>query len=593
MKKVKNYFVKAIVGIVAFSTMLSGCAKTSTKSDDDHLTVFLWESKLVKNLAPYIRSQLPDMDIEFISGNNNNTDLYEYYQEHGELPDIISVRRFSGTDSKELQPYLLDLSSYDIVSKYYSYALQYYFNKDQSINWLPICGIPQTIIANKTLFDQYGIALPTNYEEYVEACQKFNDLGIKPNSMDMGEDWSCLEAIQGGAIDEFTSLEGLEWRSKAESADDKISFDEEMGHRVFSKTNQFLKDSYFTAEDVSLSIDDGTNMFVEKKSAIFHGTPDIYKNLSQEMKDSELVRLPYFSQTSNEGYIYMHPSLNVALNSDLENNKTKLDLALKVLDCMVSKKGQQLIANGSGVISFNQGVPSMMNDVKGLEESLKNNNIYIRYSAQKSFVAAKEVVHGLLTGQIDENSAHDIFCEIMNSKSDKEKAVVHFDKDYSIYLNDKNGRDAPSSILTTVRKAYDAKLAFVPYYYFTSSIYKGDCTASQLDLMLCHDSNTYLNVKKLSGKDIYGLVEKHLKEFNVKDKYSLPIASGMKLVFDQNYKLKDILVNGKSIDFDKKYSILLSDSTDSSNASLASAWVSVMSKQDQPSKPEDYIKIGS
>lgn len=89
MKKVKNYFVKAIVGIVAFSTMLSGCAKTITKSDDDHLTVFLWESKLVKNLAPYIRSQLPDMDIKFISGNNN-TDLYEYYQEHGELPDICA-----------------------------------------------------------------------------------------------------------------------------------------------------------------------------------------------------------------------------------------------------------------------------------------------------------------------------------------------------------------------------------------------------------------------------------------------------------------------------------------------------------------------
>lgn len=581
-----NGLKKCLAGLLAFSIILSGCTKADTKKDDHHLTVFLWESKLLKNLAPYIRSQLPDMDIEFISGNNN-TDLYEYYQEHGELPDIISVRRFSGTDSKELQPYLLDLSSYDIVSKYYSYALQYYYNKNQSINWLPICGIPQTMIANKTLFDQYGIALPTNYEEYVEACQKFNDLGIKPNSMDMGEDWSCLEAIQGGAIDEFTSLEGLEWRSKAESADNKISFDEEMGHRVFSKTHQFLKDSYFTSEDVNLSIDDGTNMFLEKKSAIFHGTPDIYKTLSSQMSDSELVRLPYFSQTSNDGYIYMHPSLNVALNSDLENNKTKLDSALKVLDCMISKKGQQLIANGSGVISFNPDVSSMMNDVKGLEEALKNNNIYIRYSVQKSFVAAKEVVHGLLTGQMDEKSAHDIFCEIMNSKSDKEKSVVHFDKDYSIYLNDKNGRDAPSSILTTVRKAYDAKLAFVPYYYFTSSIYKGDCTASQLDLMLCHDSNTYVHVKKLSGKEIYTLV----KELDVKDKYSLPIASGMKLVFDQNYKLKDILVDGVSIDFDKKYSILLSDSTDLSNTSLANAWVSVMSKQDQPSKPEDYIEV--
>lgn len=581
-----NRLKKCLVGLLAFSMILSGCAKTDTRKDDHHLTVFLWESRLVKNLAPYIRSQYPDMDIEFISGNNN-TDLYEYYQEHGELPDIMSVRRFSGTDSKQLQPYLLDLSSYDIVSKYYSYALQYYYNKDQSMNWLPICGIPQTMIANKTLFDQYGIALPTNYEEYVEACQKLNDLGIKPNSMDMGEDWSCLEAIQGGAIDEFTSLEGLEWRSKAENAEDKISFDEDMGHRIFSKTYQFLKDSYFTAEDVNVSIDDGTNMFVEKKSAIFHGSPDIYKTLSNQMSDSELVRLPYFSQTSNDGYIYMCPSLNVALNKELENDQTKLDSALKVLDCMISKKGQQLIANGTGVISFNPDVSSMMNDVKGLEEPLKNNNIYIRYSAQKSFAAAKEVVHGLLTGQMDENSAYDIFCEIMNTKNNQEKAIVHFDKEYSIYLNDKNGRDAPSSILTTIRKAYDAKLAFVPYYYFTSSIYKGDCTASQLDLMLCHDSNTYVHVKKMSGKEIYVLV----KELDVKDKYSLPIASGMKLVYDQNYKLKDILVDDESIDFDKKYSILLSDSTDVSDASLANAWVSVMSKQDQPSKPEDYIEV--
>ena len=88
-----NRLKKCLVGLLAFSMVLSGCAKADTKKDDHHLTVFLWESRLVKNLAPYIRSQHPDMDIEFISGNNN-TDLYEYYQEHGQLPDIISVRRF-------------------------------------------------------------------------------------------------------------------------------------------------------------------------------------------------------------------------------------------------------------------------------------------------------------------------------------------------------------------------------------------------------------------------------------------------------------------------------------------------------------------
>ncbi|MCB5386203.1 hypothetical protein LIQ05_04160 [Blautia glucerasea] len=48
-----------------------------------------------------------------------------------------------------------------------------------------------------------------------------------------------------------------------------------------------------------------------------------------------------------------------------------------------------------------------------------------------------------------------------------------FEQEYSISLNDKNGLDAASSILTTVREENNAQLAFAPYYYFTSSIYEG------------------------------------------------------------------------------------------------------------------------
>nr|WP_296067185.1 hypothetical protein [uncultured Mediterraneibacter sp.] len=108
----------------------------------------------MKNIVPYIHEQFPDQDIEFITGTND-TALYSYFEEHGELPDIITVRRFSGKDAQDLEPYLMDFASYDVVSRYYSYALQYYKNSKNEIQWLPICGIPQTIIANKTLFEQY------------------------------------------------------------------------------------------------------------------------------------------------------------------------------------------------------------------------------------------------------------------------------------------------------------------------------------------------------------------------------------------------------------------------------------------------------
>lgn len=607
MQKTKCYLVALVSGVLLVIGILAGCGQSKK---DDHLTVYLWENRLMKNIAPYIHEQFPDQDIEFIIGNND-TDLYSYFKEHGELPDIMTVRRFSGTDAQDLQPYLMDFASYDVVSKYYSYAVEYYKNTDDEIQWLPICALPQTIIANKTLFDQYGIKVPENYEEYVQVCQQFYDKGIKPYSMDLAEDWSNQEIIQAAAIGEFTSLDGIDWRNKAETSAGEIKFDDVLWKRIFSETSQFLKDSHFSEEDINVNSNTGTQMFVEGKSAMFHGQPTDMQKLQDQM-DAELIRIPYFSQTSDSSFVYMFPSLNIAFNKELEKNQEKLDTALDVLDCMNSEQGQKLIADGSGVISFNTDVPSMMQNVPGLEEEIKDTSIYIRYSAQKSFDASLEAVHGLLSGKMDEMQAYNAFRSAMNSKDSKEKSTVNFENEYSISLNDKSGRDAASSILTTIREENDAQLALTPYYYYTSSIYKGECTSSRVGLMTAKNSDTPLYLVKLNGEQVYELVKKYLTEadenFYVTTKYELPIASGMKIIVkneENGFSLKDITINDKKIDTEKEYSILLTDTTKSilkkinpkcaieqiGDTTLSSAWIAAMSNGQQPSAPEDYIEI--
>ena len=607
MQKTKCYLAALVSGVLLVTGILAGCGQSKK---DDHLTVYLWENRLMKNIAPYIHEQFPDQDIEFIIGNND-TDLYSYFKEHGELPDIMTVRRFSGTDAQDLQPYLMDFASYDVVSKYYSYAVEYYKNTDDEIQWLPICALPQTIIANKTLFDQYGIKVPENYEEYVQVCQQFYDKGIKPYSMDLAEDWSNQEIIQAAAIGEFTSLDGIDWRNKAETLAGEIKFDDVLWKRIFSETSQFLKDSHFSEEDINVNSNTGTQMFVEGKSAMFHGQPTDMQKLQDQM-DAELIRIPYFSQTSDSSFVYMFPSLNIAFNKELEKNQEKLDTALDVLDCMNSEQGQKLIADGSGVISFNTDVPSMMQNVPGLEEEIKDTSIYIRYSAQKSFDASLEAVHGLLSGKMDEMQAYNAFRSAMNSKDSKEKSTVNFENEYSISLNDKSGRDAASSILTTIREENDAQLALTPYYYYTSSIYKGECTSSRVGLMTAKNSDTPLYLVKLNGEQVYELVKKYLTEadenFYVTTKYELPIASGMKIIVkneENGFSLKDITINDKKIDTEKEYSILLTDTTKSilkkinpkcaieqiEDTTLSSAWIAAMSNGQQPSAPEDYIEV--
>ena len=98
MKKAKRCLIAVVSGVLVATAVLSGCgqSKKEVSINDDHLTVYLWENRLMKNIAPYIHEQFPDQDIEFIIGNND-TDLYSYFKEHDELPDIITVRRFSGS----------------------------------------------------------------------------------------------------------------------------------------------------------------------------------------------------------------------------------------------------------------------------------------------------------------------------------------------------------------------------------------------------------------------------------------------------------------------------------------------------------------
>ncbi len=598
-----NIIMKCLSGLLVFCLILSGCATTDNTTSDDPLTIYLWDTDLIKDLTPYFHEQFPDAEIEFIAGNND-TDLYSYLEEHGELPDIITVRRFSGSDATDLQPYLMDFTSYDVVSEYTTYSLQYYKNKDSSINWLPICGIPQTIIANQSLFEQYGLELPESYEDYVNVCKIFYENGIKPYSMDLAEDWSSHELIQAAGISELTSLEGLEWRSQAESDKKKISFDDTMWESIFSNTQTLLNDSYFTQEDLNVDTEQAMQLFVSGQAAMFHGSP-VHMKQCQEQMDANLVRIPYFSQTSKEGYIYMTPSLHIAFNKNLEKDSDKLDTALKVLDCMISQEGQTLIANGSSVISFNPNVSSITDDMTGLEDEINNNNYYIRYASQKSFDASFKAVSGLLTGSMDVDQAYDTFKSVINQKDESETSSITFKKEYSLSLDEKNSRPAASSILTTIRKDQDATLALAPYYYFTSSIYKGKCTDNRLSLMIAtkpNDSSLYKET--MTGSEIKELVKDYLDglegEFCPSTKYELPIASGMKLVVKKKksgFVLQDILVNGKSIEDDKEYSILLSDGltkdelTPLSNTTLSTSWQHAIKNRSQCEENEDYIEV--
>ena len=66
MKKAKRCLIAVVSGVLVASAVLSGCgqSKKEVSINDDHLTVYLWENRLMKNIAPYILSLIHIYEME-------------------------------------------------------------------------------------------------------------------------------------------------------------------------------------------------------------------------------------------------------------------------------------------------------------------------------------------------------------------------------------------------------------------------------------------------------------------------------------------------------------------------------------------------
>ena len=232
-------FVALLLVVVMAAALFAGC--TGQKKDDRiSISLYAWDRSMLKELTPWLEEKFPDIEFTFIQSFNT----MEYYKDllarGEELPDIITCRRFSLNDAAPLSEHLMDLSQTEVAGTFYSSYLEVNRETNGAIRWLPMCAEVDCIMANKDLFDQYNIPLPTNYAEFVAAIDAFEAVGIKGFQTDWYYDYSCLETMQGCAIPELMSLEGTHWRMKYESEteDHQVGLDDTVWPNAYCEANR-------------------------------------------------------------------------------------------------------------------------------------------------------------------------------------------------------------------------------------------------------------------------------------------------------------------------------------------------------------------
>ena len=559
-KRTLRRLVSALLALVVGISLLTGCGTKSPEQvekqeDAQTIQVYLWTNNLYETYAPYIQSQLPDVNVEFIVGNND-LDFYKFLQQNGGLPDIITCCRFSLHDAAPLKDSLMNLAMTNEAGAVYNTYLNSFKNEDGSVNWLPVCADAHGFVVNRSLFEQYGIPLPTDYASFVSACQAFEEAGIRGFTADYAYDYICMETLQGLSVAELTTTEGRKWRTAysdpANTA--RVGLDDTVWPGAFERMAQFIQDTHLTADDLAQTYDDVMNLFRNGEAAMYFGSSAGVKMFQDEGIDTTF--LPFFSQ-NGEKWIMTTPYFQVALNRGLEQDTARREKAMKVLNVMLSEEAQnRIVADGQDVLSYSQNVPLRLTEyMKDVRDVVEENHMYIRIASNDFFAISKDVVSKMIAGEYTAKQAYQAFnAQLLAEEAPAaDETVLTSGKSYSNVFHANGGNAAFSVMANTLRGVYGTDVLLATANSFTGSVLKADYNQKMAASMIM-PNGLMSRRRTMTGAELKETVRAFVEGceggFVPFNRGSLPVVSGIAVEVKENngsYTLTGITRNGQTL----------------------------------------------
>ena len=556
LHRISSLLAATVLGLF----LLTGCAGKSTEAvqaqeDADTIQVYLWTNSLYEKYAPYVQAHLPDVNIEFIVGNND-LDFYKFLQENGGLPDIITCCRFSLHDAAPLKDSLMDLATTNEAGAVYNTYLNSFKNEDGSVNWLPVCADAHGFVVNRGLFEEYGIPLPTDYASFAAACKAFDEAGIRGFTADYLYDYTCMETLQGLSAAELTTTEGRKWRTAYSDPADtaRVGLDNTVWPGAFARMEQFIRDTGLTAADLELNYDDVTGMFGKGELAMYFSSSAGVQMFREQGIDATF--LPFFSQ-NGEKWLMTTPYFQVALNRDLEQDAARRVKAMQVLHVMLSEGAQeQILADGQDLLSYSQNVSyhltHTMEDVRSVVEE---NHMYIRIASNDFFAISQDVVSKMIAGEYTAKQAYQAFdAQLLADEEPAANAVVlTSEKRYSNVFHKDGGTASFSVMANTLRGVYGTDVLLAAANSFTGSVLQADYTEKMAASMIM-PNGLMSRQRTMTGAElketVHAFVEGCEGGFVPFNRGSLPVVSGIALEVEEengSYTLTGITRNGQPL----------------------------------------------
>jgi raffinose/stachyose/melibiose transport system substrate-binding protein len=375
--------------------MVSGCGKATTSDSDStaststegaktKIRMTYWNSEdTVSALLDYLEKEVPDVEVEFQFIDNSNYDtIVDTQLAAGEGPDIICESPASALKHAKLG-YLEEVNT---LGAKYSDAGTRLYSYNGNVYALPGISWFEGIYYNKALFEENEIDLPTTFDEYIEVCKKFQELGITPLAAGLKSWEPMLKNSMAFVTAEYLST----------SAGEDFCADYREGKTTLAgnwdtyleKWSEMITAGIYTTDMTGIDHDQALEEFATGKAAMFCSGPWDLDSIMSKNPDLAIDMMPFYGTTQSDGWLIGGPGCGFAVNASSENKEA----AMKILEAISTVEGQEALwTNNQGGSSYLEGATFELPEAyTSVAKTLAAGNVYCPWNEWGDAASAHE-----------------------------------------------------------------------------------------------------------------------------------------------------------------------------------------------------------
>lgn len=325
-KRGRRSLVTAAVGLLAVSGSLAGC---SGASDSGVTTLTFMQNK--REVVQYFDGVIADFeaqnpDIRVVQDFNEGNFVPSLIRD--DPPDVVTRGSNSTTADFTERGIFADLSGLPVAATVDPNIQQLVNDWGQyngQTSALPFSLTAAGVIYNKDIFARYDVAVPTTWDEFVDACETFKANGITPIYGTFKDGWTvnqgAFDYAAGGLIDVQQFYDDLNAEGSTVGPDSPVSFAKTLPP-VTTAMQQLL--SYTQADAGTRSYADGNAAFAAGEAAMYLQGPWA---LSELVKANPAVNVGTFALPMTNNPDDTKARVNVDMALSIVNGTQHLDAA--------------------------------------------------------------------------------------------------------------------------------------------------------------------------------------------------------------------------------------------------------------------------